>query len=111
VAAESCLFWQWKRALKMTDDSAVFQVLAVMKMEDCERLHEFVAVHKANDVTIDVSIVDRLDGLAAQTLVKVQLTSQKHGTSFQITAPSVGFTQSISLLGLTDFFSSKQVSA
>jgi len=95
----------------MTDDSAVFQLPAVMKMEDCERLHEFVAAHEASDVTIDASIVDRLGGLAAQTLVMAQLISQKHGTGFQITAPSSGFLQSISLLGLTDLLSSEQVPA
>jgi len=93
----------------MTDDSAVFQLPPVMKMEDCERLHDFVTTHGANDMTIDASIVERLSGLAAQTLVIARHVAEKRGTRLQFTAPSLGFDQSVSLLGLTDILRREQV--
>ena len=95
----------------MTDDSAVFQLPPVMKMEDCERLHDFVKTHDANGMTIDASIVERLSGLAAQTLVIAQHSAEKHGTCLRFTAPSAGFDQSVSHLGLTDILRREQVPA
>lgn len=93
----------------MTDEFENFQLPPVMKLEDCARMHDFLMTTDAQDVTIDASMVDRLSGIAAQTLLLGRMAAERRGVRFQIKEASAGFSDSISLLGLTDLLLKEQV--
>ncbi|PJI84932.1 chemotaxis protein CheX [Yoonia maricola] len=95
----------------MTDDTARFELSPIMKIEDCERLHSFLAGTTDQDIEIDCGAVDRLSGLTAQMLVVGRGSWHRNGRNFTLSNPSEGFEQGIALLGLTDVMSQDQVAA
>ena len=95
----------------MTDDTATFELPATMKIEDCEKLHAFLTESQAGDVKIDCQSVERLSGLAAQTLAMAAKAWRKDDRRLVFDAPSAGFTDSVANLGLTDMLLDEQVPA
>ncbi len=85
----------------MTDDTACFELPAVMKIEDCEKLHAFLMGAQTQEVRIECHLVERLSGLAAQTLL---MTKAWRENALQVTLnnPSAGFIAGVTMLGLTD---------
>lgn len=83
----------------MTDDTACFELPAVMKIEDCERLHAFLLGAQGQDIQIDCHAVERLSGLAAQTLMMINVW-RKNAQQVTLKSPSLGFIDGLATLGL-----------
>ena len=95
----------------MNDDTARFELPSAMKIEDCERLHAFLAGLTDQDVEIDCSAVERLSGLTAQMLAVAQTSWQRNELTLTFFNPSEGFEKGCALLGLADLISQDQVAA
>ena len=93
----------------MSDDTARFELPPVMKIEDCEALHAFFTGVTDQNVEIDCSGVERLNGLSAQMLLVAQASWQKTARAVTISNPSEGFEQGCALLGLPDLIPQDQV--
>ena len=95
----------------MSDTPARFELQPIMKIEDCEGLHTFLAGAKERDVDIGCSSVARQNGLTAQMLAVAQGSWRRHKRQFTLSNPSEGFAQGVTLLGLSDLIASDQVAA
>ncbi|SIT82315.1 chemotaxis protein CheX [Yoonia rosea] len=95
----------------MTDDTASFELPKIMKVDDCETLHGFLAGAQGKHIAFDCSAVERLSGLSAQILVMA--AGVWRGQSLDVTfgSPSDGFAQSVTMLGLNDLLFPDQVTA
>jgi chemotaxis protein CheX len=95
----------------MTDDMASFELPKIMKVEDCETLHGFLAAAQSKHITFECQSVERLSGLSAQMLVMAVTAWHSHALEVTFASPSDGFTQSVAMLGLNDLFAPTQVAA
>ncbi len=93
----------------MNDDTAIYALPPLMKMEDSEELHAFLLDAWDRDIEIDCSAVARLNGLTAQLLVMAHNSWQLAGRTVTFSNPSDGFSSSITLLGLSHLLTSEQV--
>jgi chemotaxis protein CheX len=95
----------------MTDDTANFELPKIMKLEDCEKLHEFLATAQTKNLAFGCHAVERLSGLAAQMLLMAVTCWNAQALDVIFENPSDGFMQSIAMLGLNDLLSQGQVAA
>ncbi|MEO1639374.1 MAG: STAS domain-containing protein [Pseudomonadota bacterium] len=58
----------------MTNDTSRFALPAVVRMEDCEALSQFLKDARGAAATVDCSGVTRLGGLAAQMIIVAKRT-------------------------------------
>ncbi|KQI71334.1 hypothetical protein AN191_13725 [Loktanella sp. 5RATIMAR09] len=95
----------------MTDDTASFELPKMMKVDDCEALHRFLADAQNKHIAFDCSAVERLSGLAAQILVMAAGVWRSQSLDVTFGSPSDGFSLSVSMLGLNDLLLPAQVTA
>lgn len=95
----------------MTDDTASFELPKIMKVEDCETLHGFLASAQSKHIAFDCSSVERLSGLSAQMLVMAATVWRSQSLNVTFARPSDGFVQSVAILGLNDLLLPPQVAA
>lgn len=96
---------------RMTDDTASFELPKIMKVEDCETLHGFLASAQSKHIAFDCSSVERLSGLSAQMLVMAATVWRSQSLNVTFARPSDGFVQSVAILGLNDLLLPPQVAA
>lgn len=90
----------------MMAQTAIFELPAAMKIDDCQALHAFLDAAQDQPVTIDCRQVTRLGGLAAQLLLIGSRLWTSKGVAFTLSDPSEEFTQCVSDLGLSEHFAS-----
>ena len=95
----------------MTDDTADFELPTIMKLEDCEKLHEFLATAQTKNLAFRCHAVERLSGLSAQMLVMAVTSWKARALDVTFENPSDGFMQSVGTLGLNDLLLQGQVAA
>jgi anti-anti-sigma regulatory factor len=95
----------------MTAETAIFELPAAMKIDDCQALHAFLHTAQDQPVTINCGHVTRLGGLAAQLLlISSQIWASK-GVDFLLVNQTTDFKQCISDLGLTEHLLMKDATA
>lgn len=95
----------------MTDDTANFELPKIMKLEDCEKLHEFLATAQTKNLAFGCHAVERLSGLSAQMLLMAVASWKAQALDVTFENPSDGFLQSVGMLGLNDLLLQEQVAA
>lgn len=95
----------------MNDDAACFELPAIMKIEDCERLHMFLASASDKDIEINCGAVERLSGLSAQMLVMAARRWPANAREVTFSGRSAGFEEGLALLGLSEVLQPDQVAA
>lgn len=88
----------------MTAETATFDLPPVMKLEDCEQLFIFFEQSVGQPVAIRCDAVNRISGLAAQTLFIASEKWTQDGIEFALENASDGCRESLSVLGLSDQF-------
>ncbi|WP_342071636.1 STAS domain-containing protein [Yoonia algicola] len=86
----------------MTDETASFELPKIMKVEDCETLHGFLAAAQSKNIALKCHAVERLSGLSAQMLVMAVTAWRNQALEVTFASPSDGFRQSVAILGLSD---------
>ncbi|MCK0095588.1 STAS domain-containing protein [Yoonia sp. F2084L] len=85
--------------------TATFELTATMKIDDCEKLHQFLESAQDEPVEIDCTNVTRLGGLAAQLLLMGQKQWATKDHAFTLSNPTDAFETSIRDLGVNDLLS------
>ncbi len=87
----------------MTADCAIFELPPVMKLEDCEALHNFFQESRGQAVTLNCASVTRMTGLSAQLVFFAVRRWSADGVKFALSDASEGCMQSLRTLGLDVF--------
>lgn len=82
--------------------TATFELTATMKIDDCEKLHQFLEGAQGEPIEINCADVTRFGGLAAQLLLMGQKQWATNGHAFTLSNQTDAFERSIRDLGLND---------
>ncbi len=93
----------------MDEDTALFELSPIMKIEDCQRLHAFLVSASDKNIAFQCSAVDRVSGLTAQMLAMACKSWGARALHVDFLNVSSGFKDGLALLGLSELLCRDEV--
>lgn len=91
-----------KTGKTMTQNFTTFDMPPTMAHEDCQRLHSFLRAAVDQPVALNCAAVERLNGLAAQTIKMAQCAWAANNITFKLINMTPPITDGFATLGLSD---------
>lgn len=84
----------------MPSDTATFDLPPVLKLEECQQLHDFLLEAVGTPVTLNCAAVTRLGGLPAQMITMAARAWAAEDVPLHLADPSGSFRESLQIMGL-----------
>ena len=94
----------------MNEDTAHFDLSPIMKIEDCQRLHAFLADATDKNIAFECGQVARVGGLTGQMLAMACKFWRQNTLTVSFLNASQGFEDGMALLGLSALHLSDEAS-